>query len=121
MSDYLSYLQKLAKSATPGPWGIYDNGFDAGVVSGLRPTTPAEDSAFNCNLYYEGWICGGEPHEDRMGPQDPNTQIIAEFDPKLVKVLLKIAAAAQSIEEFPVSKLYEALEELDAIGKEGGH
>jgi len=79
--------ERICDAATEGPWGIYDNGFDGGVVSGLRDALEGEHSTFDCGKVYKRFVCGSEPHEGRMEPDSSDTIFISHARTMLPEML----------------------------------
>lgn len=90
----LSDLENKANGATPGEWSVYDNSFDAGIVTGLRKSNPGEYTALDCGLKYDQWICGGEPSEGRF--DGSNAAFVASANPQTVLTLISCLRDAVS-------------------------
>jgi hypothetical protein len=101
LADRITAIEARADAATKGPWDYYDNGFDGGVVSNLHRPEPSEHRGSDFGGVHAGWrydemICGGEPCEGRMEPDDPNAAFIAaaRSDVPALCAALKVACEA---------------------------
>lgn len=93
IKDYAQKIKSLSEKATKGPWGIYNNGFDVLMVSGLRKADKDEYSTFDCGLKYAERIFGGEPSEGAFDPKNPTYEFIAksrEIIPECVEIINKL-------------------------------
>lgn len=81
----LRQIRQRCEAATPGPWVYFDNGFDGYIQTA------------NTSEY----IVGGERHEGRIEPGDPNAAFIAhsrEDIPWLVETLEQAQARVRELE-----------------------
>ncbi len=91
----LDELKALAEAATPGKWSVYNNGFDGGVVCGMRKTAPGEYSTFDCGFVYDKMITGGEPCEGYL--DGPDAFFIAAASPQTVLAMLEVIEAGDEV------------------------
>ena len=109
----LDALSELEARATKGPWAHYDNGFDGGVVSGLRDAGPEEHTTFGCGKKYDIMIFGGEPSEGYVPADDPDVIFIAASRnalPGLIAELRAARAVLDWIGGIPQDAIFEAPE-----------
>lgn len=103
-------LREARKNATQGEWAVYNNTFDAGVVTNIRTAKLGEYSSFNCGLIYDKWICGGEPSEGHFdGPDAEFVALAANKMDQLCEALEVCVEAMEELNEF-TSSIVEDME-----------
>jgi hypothetical protein len=108
LSEHLQEIRERLNAATPGPWGLYNNGFDAGVVSGLKKAKNGKYTSNNCGLDYDELICGGEPHEGHF--DGPNAIFVANAPTDIDRLMRVIEVLSKGLNdaEFELKMVIES-------------
>lgn len=86
----INEIRGRLKRATPGPWAVYDNGFDVYISAGVRKAKAGEKSTFNCGIVSGVDIFGGEPAEGAVDPNDPNVIFTINAPTDIANLLAEI-------------------------------
>ncbi len=98
-TSYVDEIKARLEAATPGPWKIYDNGFDVYMAAGVRNALPGERSTFDCGIIKEKSIYGGEPCEGAFDPTDPDHELIANAPTDISHLLAEREALREALEK----------------------